>query len=283
MNTTTELSALTALAETAEAEFMDAYESGAPAAVREALGIATARIGGGVVLAMRRDPIGFWTRAIGFGITEPMTADLLDEILAFYRDNGVTSALVEMAPSLLPPDWDEIRSARGIEPGAAWVKLGAAVEGLQPKASTRLRVAPLEQGEAAQWASAILRGYGAPHEDIGRMLEAGIAHADFRPYAAWDGAELVAGPSLYVHGAVGSLNTAATVPGHRHQGAQPALIAARIEAARREGCRWVTAETGLPAEGATNPSLDNLERAGLRRLYVRRNWRWRAAEDPAAG
>ena len=281
-----DLSALTGPAETAEAAFMHAYEADAPAEVRAALGITTARIGGGVALAMRKDPIGFWTRALGFGISEPVTAELLDEIVEFYRASGVASAVVQIAPSLLPPDWDEISAARGIEPGspgALWVKLGAAIEDLHPKASTELRVGPVEPSDAEEWAAAILRGYGAPLDDIALMLAAGVRHPDFRPYAAWDGDEIVAGASLLVHGSVASLNTAATVPGHRGKGAQTALIAARVEAARREGCRWVTAETGLPAEGQRNPSLDNLESAGLHRLYLRPNWIWRATDADGTG
>ncbi|HWG24348.1 hypothetical protein [Actinospica sp.] len=269
------------LAELAEAGFMEAYETGAPAEVREALGIATTRIGGGVALAARELPVSIWTRALGFGITEPITAEVLGEIVEFYRSNDVPAVALQIAPSSLPPGWAELSAAHGITRGAAWVKLGAAIEELEPKVSTRLGVGPVAPGEAERWAAVILRGYGDSNEYVARMLAAGVAHPDFRAYAAWDGRELVAGGSLYVHGLVGSLNTAATLPDQRRNGAQTALISMRVEAARREGCRWVVAETGLPAEGTSNPSLDNLERAGLRQLYIRHNWVWRAADDPS--
>ena len=274
--TTPALNALTAMAETVEAEFMYAYESGAPSAVRAALGIATARIGGGVVLAMAGDPGQYWNKALGFGVCEPVTAGLLDEIIGFYRAHGVQRATIQIAPSLLPPDWGGIRQAHGLSAGAVVVKLGADVDELDPQAATDLRVEPVWPGDAAQWAEVIVRGNGAPDERIAGMIAAGAAQPGFQPYAAWAGGDLVAGANLLVRGLVGALNSAATLPGHRGRGAQSALIAARIEAARRAGCRWVTAEAALPAAGAVNPSLANLERAGLRGLYLRRDWIWHA-------
>jgi hypothetical protein len=43
----------------------------------------------------------------------------------------------------------------------------------------------------------------------------------------------------------------------------------------RAGCRWLVAETGKPAGGASNSSLNNMLRAGMRPLYMRENWIWR--------
>ena len=50
--------------------------------------------------------------------------------------------------------------------------------------------------------------------------------------------------------------------------------AARGKHAVAAGCRWLVAETGEPAEGAANPSLNNLVRAGLQPRYARQNWVW---------
>ena len=78
-----------ALAETAEAEFMHAFEAGAPPEAQEALGMVQHRVGGGVVLAMAHDPTGgYWSKALGFGVTEPVTADLVAQVVDIYRSNG---------------------------------------------------------------------------------------------------------------------------------------------------------------------------------------------------
>lgn len=268
---------LTPLAEAVECEFMHSYESQAPGPTYTDLGIATTRIGGGVALAMRNDPSGgYWNKALGFGTTEPFTVQTLDRVLDFYREQGVDQAVLQLVPSVLPAGFDEVAAARGLEPGSTWVKL-AARPGDVAAAQTRLRVAPVSAAEARRWADVLLSGFGMPTGGLTDMLAATVGQPAWRPYGAWDDGELVAGGNLFLHGDAASLNAAATATGHRGLGAQSALIAARARAAAEAGCRWLFAETGKPAPGQQNPSLNNMRRAGLVPLYERRNWVWRAA------
>ena len=115
-----------------------------------------------------------------------------------------------------------------------------------------------------------------PDEGLADMLTAGVACPNFRPFAAWDGDEIVATANLYINGAMASLNTTSTLASHRNRGAQSALIAARVKEAAAAGCRWLCAEVGRPENGEKNQSSNNLIRAGLRPLYDRRNWIWRS-------
>lgn len=271
-----EPSDLTLLAEGVECEFMYSYESRAPEPAYTDLGIATTRIGGGVALAMRNDPSGgYWSKALGFGITEPFTARTLDDVLDFYREQGVAQAVLQLVPSVLPAGFDEVAAARGLEAGSTWLKL-AARPGDVAAAPTSLRVGPVPTAEAERWANVVLSGFGMPAGGLTDMLTATVGEPAWRPYAAWDDAELVAGGNLFLHDGAASLNAAATAPGHRGLGAQSALIAARARAAAEAGCQWLFAETGKPAPGTQNPSLNNMRRAGLVPLYERRNWVWRS-------
>jgi GNAT superfamily N-acetyltransferase len=225
---------------------------------------------------MRNDPSGgYWNKALGFGTTEPFTVQTLDAVLDFYREHGVGQAVLQLVPSVLPAGFDEIAAARGLEPGSTWVKL-AARPGDVTAAQTRLRVAPVPVAEARRWADVVLSGFGMPAGGLTTMLAATVGEPAWRPYAAWDDGDLVAGGNLFLHGESASLNAAATAPGHRGLGAQSALIAARARAAAEAGCRWLFAETGKPAPGQQNPSLNNMRRAGLTPLYERRNWVWRS-------
>jgi hypothetical protein len=108
------------------------------------------------------------------------------------------------------------------------------------------------------------------------MVAAGVHVADFRPFAVWDGDEMVATANLFIRGQVASLNSAATLSSHRNRGAQSALLASRAKEAVNAGCRWLVAEAERPSGHSTNPSLDNMLRAGLRPLYNRHNWTWRS-------
>ncbi|WP_218009037.1 GNAT family N-acetyltransferase [Herbidospora cretacea] len=270
----------TALAEGTEAEFMYLYQANAPLSVRTELGITTTRIGGGVALSMREDPTDFWSKALGFGFEEPVTAALVDRILDFYRGEGSTGATLQFAPSVLPSDWDDIRATHQLREGGRIVKLWCPIDDFSPGA-TGLRVGPVAPGDAQEWASVVTRGFDMPEKGIAEMLAAGVEHPDTRPFAVWDGDRMVAGANLFVHGEVGSLNSGSTLPEYRNRGAQSALLAIRAKEAANAGCRWLVAETGQPATGGVNPSLNNMIRAGLRPLYTRQNWLWRP--DAALG
>ena len=69
------------------------------------------------------------------------------------------------------------------------------------------------------------------------------------PFAAWLGDEMIGGASLFLHGETAHLFGASTLPRFRGIGAQSALIAARAQAAREAGARWLVGETGKPDAG----------------------------------
>jgi GNAT superfamily N-acetyltransferase len=234
----------------------------------------SARLGGGVALSVRHDPTRYWSKALGFGLSEPVTARLMERLVDFYRSEGTPMTVLQIAPSALPPDWPELAADLGLRGGTAWYKLAAPLDRIRPEAKTRLRIAPVRPEDGDQWARTVLRGFGMPEDTFSAMLAGCGDNPDFTPFAAWDGDRIVAGGNLFIHGPIASLNAGATLPSHYNQGAQSALIAARVKAAYDAGCTWVVAETGRPDPGEVNHSLSNLERAGLRPLYARENWLW---------
>lgn len=188
-------------------------------------------------------------------------------------------AVLQIAPSVLPADWDDISAAHGLEEGSSWAKLGAPIEETRTTALTDLRVGPVTEGEAVEWAALVTGQFGMDNEHLVAMLAQSFHNPAATPFAAWDGNHMVAGASLYVYGTVASLNSGATLQAHRGRGAQSALIAARLRAAREAGATWAIGEAALPEPGRSNPSLDNQLRAGLQVLYHRWNWIWRAEGD----
>ena len=86
------------------------YVNAAPPAVKELLGIATTRIGGGVALSMRNDATGYWSKALGFGFGEAVTEDLVGRIVEFYRREQSPGAVIQIAPRALPSNWEELRA-----------------------------------------------------------------------------------------------------------------------------------------------------------------------------
>ena len=98
-----------AVAETTEAEFMLALHDGAPAAAREALRMHSERVGGRVALVMPGDPTGgYWNKALGFGVTEPVTEELVAYVVDLSRFTGAPAVCLQLAPSVLPEDWADV-------------------------------------------------------------------------------------------------------------------------------------------------------------------------------
>nr|WP_296076562.1 GNAT family N-acetyltransferase [uncultured Actinoplanes sp.] len=259
-----------AQAEAVEAEFMYQVEAGAPAHDQEVLGIATERLAGGVVLSARNDPTAYWSKALGFGFDEPVSGHLIDQILDVWRAEQNPSGVLQIAPEVMPDDWDEIRETRGLEPGERIAKLAAPIGDVVAGGPGAFRIAPVEKEDADRWARAVLDGFGMPYEGIAGMLVAMAAHPRFHAYAAWDGDTIAGGGTLFVQGEIGELVAGAVLERYRKRGAQTALIAERVRKARELGCRWVVAET---AEGRSG----NMLRAGLKQLYIRQNHVWHAA------
>ncbi|GAB2590154.1 GNAT family N-acetyltransferase [Kribbella endophytica] len=265
------------LIEAAEAEAVWGYESSASPAVAESLGLASRRIGGGVVLAMPDDVTNYWSKALGFGFGSPVTLDLVEEIIAFYRTHDVRLATLQFAPSVLPRDWDTIVAKTGLTAGGTWLKL-ARLAGLVESADTDLRIGEVPAEQAEEWAATLMRGFGMPTDKLVPMISAVVGRPGFTPYGAWDGDTMVGAASLAIHDQVASFAGAAVLPSYRGRGAQSALLAARARQASAEGAKWLSAETGKPSDGEQNSSLNNMLRTGFEIRYARQNWIWRAED-----
>ncbi|MGW4482723.1 GNAT family N-acetyltransferase [Amycolatopsis sp. NPDC004368] len=270
--------------ETSEAEALFHLVGGAPAGVRELLGITSTRLGGAVVLGMRHDPTDYWSRAVGFGRTEPVTAGLITEICTFFRAAGVRQASFQLAPSVLPADWADICAREGLKTSSAIAKHVAPVADVVARADDPareqpdgIRVAPLEPGDTQRWAALMMDIFGMPREGFGEMFEASAADPNCHPYAAWLGDELVGTALLYRQGEIAQLFSGAVAEHARSRGGQSELIAARARLAAQLGCRWVVSETDAPGEGEHNTSQHNLLDLGFQLAYERPNWTWRSA------
>jgi len=221
--------ALTERAERAEAEMFHQLISMAPAEVKTRFGIATTRIGGGVVTSVRDVVTGYWSDAMGFGIDEPVTAALVDEIVDFFTTEANPDALIHIAPALLPDDWPAICERHGIRPSGARYQHICPVEDLRIIASTDLRVGPATDG--LEWTRFTMREFGMPEDDFASLLGPCYGSANVKLFAAWDGDHMVAGASVFIWQDVAVLNSSSTSAGRRNRGAQSALIDIRARAA----------------------------------------------------
>ena len=216
-----------------------------------------AEIGGATCLALRRLPVRIFNRVAGLESLAP-----LDEIAAFYGESpwwisdshGLGAELEE----------------RGFTRDYGWMKFS---RGVGPReAQSDLRVEEIGPDRAGDFAAVIVEGYGMP--DWSAPVAANIVgRPDWSCYVAYDGETPGGAGALFVHERVGWLGFGATVPALRGRGAQSAILAARIEEARKQGCTTVTTETGELEDDRPSNSYRNILRAGFREAGVRPNYK----------
>jgi GNAT superfamily N-acetyltransferase len=248
-----------AIGEAVEGALIRALAETAPPGIE----LRTLTVGTATALALRSDSLLF-NRAIGF--TEPVDAALIARFVTTFREAGTARAALKLPPSVLPDDWAEVRERSGLVAGPATIKLSRSTAA-PAEARTDLRIAPVAADECARAVEVLLHAFDDRPPYLHAILTTMISHPSSRRFAAWDGDEMVGFGLVFTDGEAGVFKGAITLPSHRGRGAQSGLIAARIEAARAAGCRWVVSETSQPAAGAHHTSLANLERAGFVRAW----------------
>lgn len=267
-----------AAAELVEAEANFAMNTAAPPSVREALGMAALRVGGGFVTVMRNDPTGgVWNRAIGLGLRRPLGEDVLDAAIAFAREEGAPCLVVQVAPHAEPSDWPSLLDSRGLTPSATWAKFVCAPDSVATSGDNGPQVDKLGPDDGDVFAHALLAGFGMETDGPARAWISALSTAGdpWHAYGVRESGELVAVGWMFLGDGTASLLAAATLPEHRRRGFHRALVRRRIADAVALGCTLVATETGSDTAASPNPAVRSLERAGLPQVYQRRNWIWR--------
>jgi GNAT superfamily N-acetyltransferase len=191
----------------------------------------------------------------------------LDEVAAFFARLRASYAVT------VTPEASALATAlegRGFQRGYAWTKFERAPDAA-PVVETDLRVERAAPGEGAAFADVFSRAYGSP--DVLRpVLERLPSLPGWHCFVAYDGEAPAAAAATFRTGDVAWFGVAGTLPELRGRGAQTALLAARIKAAREAGCRVLVTETGAPKDGEPGPSYRNILRAGFEPVYVRENY-----------
>ena len=211
------------------------------------------------------------TQTFGLGTLGDATDESLGAIEEFFRQRGArvfheVSPMADM--SLL-----EFLSARGYRPvevtSVLYQPIAAALAGLGAP-DDRVRVRPAGPDEVGLWAETSARGWGETPElaefmrQFGRITAASEGAVPF--LAEVDGQPIATG-GLVLHEGVALLAGASTAPEARKQGAQRALLQARLRYAAEHGC-----DLAMMGAQPGSASQRNAERQGFRIAYTRIKW-----------
>jgi hypothetical protein len=235
------------------------------------VGATHSRIAG--VYAMYDGPESPLTQTFGLGVFGIPSAAEFDELEDFF--SRLAAPVHHEVSPIAPPEVVGVLVDRGyipVEMSTVLVRPTADPVMGSPRATVRL----IGAGEGSLWSETAAEGWGSESaelaafiETFGRILtQATNVHCFL---AELDGRPVAAG-ALSISGNTALLAGASTVPSARRQGAQLALLAARLEYASSRGVD-LAMMVAQPGSG----SQRNAERQGFRTAYTRTKWRLRVS------
>ncbi len=213
------------------------------------------------------------TQTFGFGLIAAPAADDLDAIERFFAER-CAPVFHEISP-LADPAHLELLGARAYRPVEMSSVLYRAIRNQTASQISggvgRVSARRVAMDERDLWARTLAAGWSDVADVsalIGDLANVLAARADIHLFIAEASGRPVAAGSLSMSGGVALLAGASTIPDARRQGAQSALLAARLGFAAALGCDLAMV-VALPGSG----SQRNAERNGFRIAYTRTKWR----------
>lgn len=214
------------------------------------------------------------TQTFGLGIYETATPEVVDQIEAFFRERNcpVNHEICPIAGVALAA----MLAQRGYVPcefsSVMFLELADRPAGQALNSDLNVRVAGSD--EALLFSRTSANGWSqagdVAHmvEDLSKMM---VASRGFVGFLVEKGGEAIAAGGLAIHGSTALFSGASTIPVARNQGAQRAILDARLSYAAKAGCELavMVAEPG-------SASQRNAERQGFRIAYTRTKWRMSA-------
>lgn len=210
------------------------------------------------------------TQTFGLGVFEPISAEQISEIEDFFRSRGA-DVFHEVCPLADPSVFELIRKRR-YQPVEFSNVLYRPIDPdlrLHAARNEKIDVRVVEKNEVDLWAQTACEGWSDFPEvaDFLKELNQVVAQSTGLSFLAELDGHPVAAGALTIAGDVALLAGASTVPSARRQGAQNALLEARLRYAAAHGCTIAMMVT-LPGSG----SQRNSERHGFRIAYTRTKW-----------
>jgi GNAT superfamily N-acetyltransferase len=211
------------------------------------------------------------TQTFGLGLFEPATGSVITELEEFFHARG-TAVAHEVCPLAGVGLYQALarRSYLPIELSCV-LFLDLTENRLDPNLNPALSIRTADARDVEAYARATSEGWreigelAAEVDDLSRIMLASVGYVGFLVEM---GGSIVATAGLVIHDRVALLAGATTIPEARGQGAQRAVLSARLRYAAESGCdlAMLVAEPG-------SASQRNAERHGFRVAYTRTKWR----------
>ena len=246
----------------------DLYAAASPD-VAHRFGLQHRRIDDGIWSVSRVLDHIMFCRLQGLGVENAARAEAVDDAITSFETANVKNWIIQLAPGA--DVLAQLLAARRFERHPrTWAKFLFAGEPSVLRSGLTIREIDIRHAPA--FGAVASAAFGLP-PTAAPWLGSIVGRPNFRTFMAFAGETAVAGGTVFIKDGAAWLGLAGTLASHRGQGAQSAILAARILAARDAGAKLISTETGIPHEGEIGPSFKNIQRAGFRVAYERPNFR----------
>ena len=222
------------------------------------------------VHAMFDGPASPLTQTFGLGLFEPADDATFERLESFFLERSAP-VFHEVSPLADPALLTQL-NRRGYQPVEHSSVLVRPTDLILPEKPSPIRVRIIGPEEADLWSRVAGQGWGSESAELAEFIErfgqvAVRSRNVFSFLAELDG-QPIAAASLCLGEDVALLAGASTIPAGRRQGAQQALLEARLQFAAEQG-RGLAMMVANPGSA----SQRNAERQGFRTVYTRLKWR----------
>ena len=224
--------------------------------------------GGEVVAGLCREhDILAFNRCLGLGLTTDLNPALLKQITAYYAQAGVPRFFVPVFPGTDT----YLLEKHGFKPYNNWAKLVRRIHLPLKETPCPFRIRPATTADRDTFAQIVTTAFNWP-DLLGYFFASTLGQPNWHHSIVMTGSKAVAVGALFIHGNLGVMAVAATLPEYRNRGAQNALIQHRIRQARELGCRYMSVETAESNPDAPSISCQNMLKQGFELAYLRPNY-----------
>jgi hypothetical protein len=211
-----------------------------------------------------------YNRALGLGVHEPATEQILDEAISVFQDSNCANYSLQVCPLVVPensPDWF---ASRGFIQGRKWAKAYRGTDPL-PDFTCDLRVESIGEEYADAYADVVSEVYGIT-PILRPMMKGIVGKPGWFHYLVFDGVKPVACASMFLTGELAWMGFAATLKSHRKRGAQTALTVSCFTDGMERGCKWFVVETKEDTPATPNPSFHTMMNTGFKLAYLQQSY-----------
>lgn len=209
------------------------------------------------------------TQTFGLGVFEPPSGAALATLEGFFAERGVPTAH-EVSSLAAPITW-ELLSSRGYSPIETSTVLVRPTTSPPVADGSVVSARRIEHDELSSWSRVMVQGLiseSAELVSVMKSLAPVMAQSEgVHCFVAEQEGQPIAGGVLTLKNGTAVLGGASTIPTARRQGAQAALLQARLQYASELGV-----ELAMLVAGPGSGSQRNAERKGFRPVYVRSKW-----------